>query len=117
MSRNIAHEEDELSGDFSERVSILLNAFKKPSVRPAVTGNEPELWLPVGVDIKKQMEIVLQEMMVNMNKHSKATQAFIGFSVVDNYLKIAYRDNGVGVANNKKTGMGLKNTVSRYPEN
>jgi signal transduction histidine kinase len=113
VSRNIAHEEDEFTGDFSGRIELLLNAFKKPAIRLAVTGNEPELWKLIDASVKKQLEIVLQELMVNMNKHSKATQAFVGFALEGHLLKIAYRDNGVGLAGKKKTGKGLMNTVSR----
>jgi len=113
VSRNIAHDEPELSLDFTERISSMLYAFKKPAARLAVTGNEPDLWEKVGSDIKEQLSLVLQELMVNMSKHSKATQAHVGFSAEDHYLLIEYQDDGVGLGDKSKPGKGISGTVSR----
>jgi tetratricopeptide (TPR) repeat protein len=113
VSRNIAHDETEPGGDFTERVSTLLNAFKKPAIKLAVTGNEPNLWKAVSIPAREQLELVLQELMVNMSKHSGATQALIGFSLEKDQLKIEYRDNGIGLDHQHKKGKGLQNTVSR----
>ncbi|WP_179412656.1 tetratricopeptide repeat-containing sensor histidine kinase [Mucilaginibacter sp. E4BP6] len=113
MSRNIAHDETGSDGDFTERVSTLLNAFKKTAIRLAVSGNEPGLWQPVSAFAREQLELVLQELMVNMSKHSRATQAYIEFTLEEDSLKIDYRDNGIGMSNQGKKGKGLQNTVSR----
>ncbi len=113
VSRNIAHDNEEPMEDFNVRVGALLNALKTPAIRLAITGNEPELWQNVGEEVKKQLELVLQELMVNMNKHSQATQAHIGFAVTQDQLKISYRDNGIGLNHQNKKGKGLENTVSR----
>ncbi|MFI5163014.1 MAG: ATP-binding protein [Sphingobacteriales bacterium] len=113
ISRNIAHDETGLGGEFTERLSTLLNAFKKSSIKLAVTGNEPGLWQSVGVPVREQLELVLQELMVNMSKHSRATQAHVGFTLKEGWLKVEYHDNGVGMSNQDKNGKGLLNTVSR----
>jgi len=113
VSRNIAHDEPGADDDFTKRINSLLNAFKRPAIRLAVSGNEPELWQLVSKDVKQQLELVLQELMVNMSKHSQATLAHISFVMEQDYLKIECRDNGVGMTNPDKSGKGLKNTVSR----
>lgn len=113
VSRNIAHEDPGEDDEFTRRLNSMLNAFKRPAIRLAISGNEPELWQLVGKDAKHQLELVLQELMVNMSKHSHATQAYLGFSAEDGYLKIECRDNGIGMSNPGPTGKGLKNTVSR----
>jgi signal transduction histidine kinase len=113
VSRNIAHDEPGEDDDFTRRVNSLLNAFKRPAIRLAVSGNEPELWQQVRKDAKQHLELVLQELMVNMSKHSQATLAHVGFLAEQGWLKIECRDNGVGMTNPDQAGKGLKNTVSR----
>lgn len=113
VSRNIAHDSDEPADDFSLRIGALLNALKNPDIRLAITGNEPEYWRAVSAKVTGQLELVLQELMVNMNKHSRATQAYIGFSLEQDRLKVEYRDNGIGMVHPDKKGKGLQNTVSR----
>ncbi len=113
VSRNIAHDEPGADDDFTKRINSLLNAFKRPAIRLAVSGNETELWQRVSKDAKQQLELVLQELMVNMSKHSQATLAHVGFVIEQGYLKIECRDNGVGMTNPDKSGKGLQNTVSR----
>ncbi|MDP9077795.1 MAG: ATP-binding protein [Bacteroidota bacterium] len=113
VSRNLAHDEAESADDFAERISTMLYAFKKPSLRLAVTGNEKVLWQAVSLSIREELMLVLQELMVNMSKHSKATQAFVGFTVEDGRLILAYRDDGIGLSRKETAGKGLQSTVSR----
>jgi hypothetical protein len=57
---------------------------------------------------------VLQELMTNMNKHSKASFIGITFDMLQRSLKIGYADNGVGMA--RKPGYpagGLRNAENR----
>jgi len=113
VSRNVAHDEEESVVNFVERISTMLNAFKNPSLRLAVEGNETELWQEVSLGVREQLLLVLQELMVNMSKHSKATQAYVGFTAKDERLILEYRDDGVGLGGKETAGMGMQNTVSR----
>lgn len=114
VSRNIAHDEPELAIDFTERISTMLYAFKKPATRLAVTGNEADMWEKVSTEVKEQLSLVLQELMVNMSKHSQATRAHVNFSVAtDDYLRIEYQDDGIGLGGQLKPGKGMSGTVSR----
>ncbi|MES2111885.1 MAG: ATP-binding protein [Bacteroidota bacterium] len=113
ISRDVAHDELESAIEFAERIGTMLYAFKKQSLRLAVTGNEKELWQAVSLRVKEELLLVLQELMVNMSKHSKATQAYVGFSAEAGRLCLEYRDDGVGLAGKEITGKGMKNTVSR----
>jgi len=113
VSRNVAHDEPESAIDFAERISTMLYAFKKQSLRLAVDGNETVPWQAVSARVKEELLLVLQELMVNMSKHSKATQAYVGFSVEDGRLCLEYRDDGVGVSGKEIAGKGMQNTVSR----
>jgi signal transduction histidine kinase len=113
VSRNVAHDEEESVVNFAERISSMLNAFKNPSLRLAVEGNETELWQEVSLGVREQLLLVLQELMVNMSKHSKATQAYVGFTAKDDRLIFEYRDDGIGLDGKETAGKGMQNTVSR----
>ena len=61
----------------------------------------------------KKMTIyrVLQELMTNMKKHSKASIAVLSFQTINQKLTITYKDNGVGCDLKKQNG--LLNTENR----
>lgn len=114
QSRKISQDEDPgLQEEFSEKLQQLVNAFKSDSIKLALSGNEPELWEAVNDKIKDQLELVLQELLVNMSKHSHASQAIIDFELMSGQLLVSYRDNGVGFPNNIRKGKGLQNTENR----
>ncbi len=58
---------------------------------------------------------IVQELMQNATKHSKATEVYIQFLNHDNYLTIMYEDNGVGfeTTNKDNFGRGLLNIQNR----
>jgi signal transduction histidine kinase len=58
---------------------------------------------------------IVQELVNNIIKHSKATQAMVQLSQQDDLLSISIEDNGVGFSNNEtaKDGMGLRSLQSR----
>ena len=58
---------------------------------------------------------ILQELMVNMNKHSYATRVTIAHKQQGKYHEINYRDNGVGKSMITKNN-GLKNASSRMKD-
>lgn len=66
---------------------------------------------------EKGLYRVLQELITNILKHSKATKAFINIHLEQNKLYIAVKDNGVGLAQQLKIlkdgGIGLKNIATR----
>ncbi|RXP60890.1 tetratricopeptide repeat-containing sensor histidine kinase [Lutibacter sp. HS1-25] len=65
---------------------------------------------------EKQIELyrILQELMVNMRKHSEATLVAVTFKVDKNLLSVKYSDNGKGLELNElKFKNGLKNIKTR----
>lgn len=114
QSRDITYEKEEpLPGNFAQNITRLLNAFKNTAVKLAVTGNEPFVWNVVNMKIKHELLPVLQELMVNMTKHSQASQALVSFEIKAGTLVVTYRDNGVGIAPDINFGNGLRNTENR----
>ena len=64
--------------------------------------------------IKLNIYRVLQELLFNVNKYSKATNCIIIISEIDSILIINVKDNGVGFdINNYTEGIGLKNIKER----
>jgi len=57
---------------------------------------------------------IIQELINNIIKHSKATSALVQMNFHENELSITVEDNGVGFeVKNAKNGLGLKNIESR----
>ncbi|MDT3402255.1 tetratricopeptide repeat-containing sensor histidine kinase [Mucilaginibacter terrae] len=114
QSRKISQDEDiNVQEDFSDKLERLANAFKSSDIKLAFSGNEPELWAKVNHRVKRQLEIVVQELLVNMAKHSHASQAIIDFEQIRDDLVMKYRDNGVGFPTDIHKGKGLQNTENR----
>ena len=66
---------------------------------------------------EKGLYRVLQELITNIIKHSKATRASINIHLEQNTMHITVKDNGVGLTKQFKTlknsGIGLKNIITR----
>ena len=57
---------------------------------------------------------IVQELLGNIIKHSKATQAIVQLSVNQNTLSLTVEDNGIGfVSGNNAKGMGITSVQSR----
>ncbi|MCF2875066.1 MULTISPECIES: sensor histidine kinase [unclassified Tenacibaculum] len=67
-------------------------------------------------DLRKEKQIVLyrllQELLVNMTKHSQASLAVISFSLQKDTIQVQYKDNGIGT-NTVTIKNGLKNMETR----
>ncbi|PRD57466.1 ATP-binding protein [Sphingobacterium gobiense] len=115
-SRDISCEaEESLPAEqaYARQITELLTSFANEQHKVLIVGNESQLWDDVDENIKTEISHVLQELMVNMRKHSNTDQVVIRFEKIDAHLKIYYKDNGVGMKNVNSQGNGLKNTVSR----
>ncbi|MFI5161216.1 MAG: ATP-binding protein [Sphingobacteriales bacterium] len=113
-SRDLAHEQSQMpEGDFSEKISRLLTAFAGPATNVAIVGNDAGCWENIGVPVKFELEQILQEWMVNMKKHSGATNVAIRFERTDRQIDIHYTDNGIGMPAKILNGSGVTNTGNR----
>lgn len=112
-SRDISYEPVEKEGDTPARISRTLTSFATPTTKISVVGNKEELWKGISSMIVKELEQVLQELMVNMKKHSGARHVVIHFSRPNNHLELIYKDDGQGFPSNFIKGNGLKSTGTR----
>lgn len=100
-------------GDFHEIVSKLLGSFSGGDVTIGIVGNNRILWDHVNEQIKREMGPVLQELMINMKKHSSAQNVVVRFERKGDQLIISYADDGVGLPSSFSYGNGLSNTENR----
>jgi signal transduction histidine kinase len=68
-------------------------------------------WDEISKDKKRVLYRVIQELMINMKKHSKADLVSFSFEKKLRNLEVKYADNGVGC--NLEKGNGLQNVESR----
>ncbi|MBD1425814.1 tetratricopeptide repeat protein [Sphingobacterium arenae] len=115
-SRDISYEAEEplpAAQTYAQQITELLTSFATVHQKVLIVGNESQLWDNVNENVKTEIKHVLQELMVNMRKHSHTDQVVIRFGKNEAKLKIFYKDNGVGMKNMHAQGNGLKNTGSR----
>lgn len=116
QSRDISHNVEQRSiaeTSYNEQISSLLRSFASANCHISIAGNDAGQWTDVSPRIREEIKHVLQELMVNMKKHSRAEQIVVRFEKLDRKLKIFYKDNGVGLQTDKSEGKGMVNTVSR----
>ena len=112
-TRDISKENSaiDLSNGFENLINDLLLTYKDEDINVLTMGLSKVDWNVIS-DLKKTIIYrVLQELMVNMKKHSEASIVAVTFSQTDKKTQINYNDNGIG-SNLKKSG-GLVNVENR----
>lgn len=118
-SRDISYEAPDkkpAAGSYHQSINDLLKGFASESTRVVIVGNEPDYWKYLDSNAKKNLEQILQELMVNMRKHSKASLVVVKLEKDHQALKIRYTDDGIGFPEASKFGNGLRNTENRILE-
>jgi signal transduction histidine kinase len=114
-SRNISYEHisSNSSVDYDTQIHRILNSFANEQIKVIVVGNQPIFWINIIESQKHELQLILNEIMINMKKHSQAKNVVIVFKQQDNKGFITYKDDGVGFRSDFEFGNGLNNTVSR----
>lgn len=113
-SRDISYEQPEAARpDFQKGITGLLMSFATPATKVLVIGNQEKVWSSLKDPVKIELEHVLQELMINMKKHSAARHVVIRFQQEHGQLKIQYTDDGIGLPPAFRYGNGLTNTENR----
>ena len=81
-------------------------AFHSPTITVLITKIDTVEWVKMDTNTKVIIYRVLQELLVDMKKHSKCNLALLTFKKIENKLQIFYTDNKVGVGNYE---LSLKN--------
>ena len=113
-TRDISHELGDINmQNFHLELKKLLSQFQTQDTAITVKGLDETLWENIQDYKKIAAYRVLNELLVNMKKHSKATLVAVSFVRNKRHLKIGYVDNGKGIGNDEKKGIGLKNAENR----
>jgi len=113
-SRDISYEEISKPGeDFHLQIAALLKSFATTGTRVVFAGNDEVFWAKTSRLVKQELQPILQELLVNMSKHSQAANAAIKFSAVNNQLVVNYTDDGIGLPENVQHGNGFTSTGNR----
>ncbi|WP_316804729.1 tetratricopeptide repeat protein [Pedobacter nototheniae] len=114
ISRDLSYEniDTKYKQDFAKALSTMFSSYQSAKVHIAVNGNEEKLWDTVQEAAKSEVFAVLQELMTNMSKHSKADYVQLDFQHDNQRITILYMDNGKGIPH-FSPGNGLRNTETR----
>jgi signal transduction histidine kinase len=99
--------------DFHEQLATILISFATESTKVVVVGNSEEFWRKVNTESRFEIKYILQELMVNMKKHSGATNVVIRFEREPDECRISYADDGIGISKESLPKNGLTNTGNR----
>ena len=114
-TRDISRENSEIdTGENYLESLISMLSYNTGNARLVLQGERKPIWEKMAVEKKLVIYRVLQELMVNMRKHSSAKLVAISFSDMPKQLLISYSDTGKGAdAVKLKNGNGLKNVQNR----
>lgn len=100
--------------DYPNEIQEMLSQMTPKSARIYLIGIQEVNWDKISEEAKITIFRMLQELMVNMKKHSKASIISFNFKIENSKLQINYNDNGVGLQPNAlKKGKGLDNVENR----
>lgn len=112
-TRDISNENStiDFNDNFDNTLTDLVLGYKNDNVNIITKDIAKVQWQSVSNIKKTIIYRVLQELMVNMKKHSDATIVVITFGNQKRKTTIDYKDNGI--ANTVKIGNGLRNAENR----
>lgn len=116
QSRNFSREVNEVgTGERFKDELLEMLRYRTPSdANLFITGVKDIEWDGMTPLSQKVLFKVLQELMINMGRHSQANMVTISFQCSQNLLRVKYSDNGIGASPTELNARnGLKNTEKR----
>jgi len=115
-TRNIARENNALETGplFIPDLKEMMSGFNTQEVHVITNGLDSINWLTINCNKKIILYRIIQELLVNMKKHSQCSLVALTLKKIGNELQINYNDNGVGaVLEQIKSKNGLQNVENR----
>lgn len=115
-TRNLSRENGIIITDesYSDHLRYMLNSYNLENLTVTINGYDEIEWDSVTKQQKINIYRILQELLVNMKKHSKATLVHLYFITRLNEIQIDYSDNGNGInSSNIHLKNGLQNIENR----
>ena len=101
------------TSQFTQSLSFLITQYHTPGITIITNVNSGIDWSGLPEHKKTNVYRCLQELLVNMKKHSEATRVTMMFKKEGNTYHIQYRDNGKGVDLQHLKKNGLYNMETR----
>jgi len=113
--RGISRENNDVDTgtNFSSHLKEMLSTYNSTSTNVIINSIEKVNWDAIDEIKKVTIYRVLQELMVNMKKHSHAPLVVLKFESNQKSVFINYVDNGKGIEKNKIIKNGLQNMENR----
>ncbi|TPG37917.1 tetratricopeptide repeat-containing sensor histidine kinase [Flavobacterium pectinovorum] len=115
-TRNISKENSKITTDnnYVSALKEMIAEFKTPKINILLNGFDGVFWDKVEKNKKIILYRVLQELFLNMKKHSQATLVSITFKIKEKNIVVTYNDNGTGISKNDLIlKNGLQNVENR----
>ncbi|OUL61107.1 hypothetical protein [Flavobacterium sp. AJR] len=114
-TRNISRQNSTIDTgeNFESELKEMLSSYNGSNVNVIIKDNNDINWSKIESEKKIAIYRVLQELLVNMKKHSQCSFVIIGFEENDKQIQISYSDNGVGFGEKMNLRNGLKNAENR----
>lgn len=115
-SRDLSYE-DALQEDFNQRILGLVSSFDNDRTKIILIGNDCGFWASLDGNTREELFQIIRELLINMKKHSQATQVILRFINENNIREIKYIDNGIGLSESFVEKNGFTNMRSRLEGN
>ena len=115
-TRNISNENNSIAigSEFINGFKEMILGFNSKEVTVLVNGMNLIEWMKLESNKKIVVYRVVQELLVNMRKHSKCSLVVLSFKNNKNKLQIDYSDNGIGATlDEQNLRNGLRNIKNR----
>ena len=114
-TRNISKENSSINTDakFENDLKEMISGYSNSKVNVITKNLNAIIWSKIAIEKKIAVYRVLQELLVNMKKHSEANLVMLSFESTPKFVEIQYTDNGKGIDNNQFSKKGLQNAENR----
>nr|WP_315248298.1 ATP-binding protein [uncultured Flavobacterium sp.] len=99
--------------NYAVNLKEMLSTYNSSYTRVIIRNIQKINWEGMEDEKKVTIHRVIQELMVNMKKHSEAVSVVIQFESNSNFISINYSDNGKGCEKSKIIKNGLQNMENR----
>ncbi|MBK9225315.1 MAG: hypothetical protein IPO23_13230 [Flavobacterium sp.] len=103
-----------IPSNFVPYLKEVISSYSSTSINVLVNGLDPSLLMTLDNSKKIVLYRTINELLVNMKKHSQCSLVVISFKKNKKYLEIEYSDNGGGIASDAlilKNGLQNGKTV------
>lgn len=114
-TRNIARENSDIDtgNKYAENLQSMIASYIATDVNVLIQNTNTINWISLKKEVKIAIYRTLQELLVNMKKHSQCSVAVIRFESDKKDITINYSDNGIGTSKILKFKNGLQNAENR----